>query len=107
MALNLTMTSYMNKKRSEFRIIGQENYGTGIEDNSTHAPTGDSVNSSNGIYFIFVIYLCITLVILVWLGRRRWNAQTESRQEEECIDINANNYLKSSIYLRLRFSNTS
>lgn len=87
MALNLTMTSYMYKKRSEFRIIGQENYGTGIDDNSTHAPTGDSFNSSNEIYFIFVIYLCIALVILVWLVRRRWNAQTESRQEAGHVDF--------------------
>lgn len=79
MALNLTMASYMKKNSSEFRIIGQENYDIGIDDTSTHAPTGDSVNSSNGIYFIFVIYLCIALVILVWFVRKRWNAQTESR----------------------------
>lgn len=63
----------MNKKRLEFRIIGQENYGIGIEDNSIYVLIGDFVNLLNGIYFIFVIYFCIILVILVWLGRRRWN----------------------------------
>lgn len=94
MALNLTMARYMKKNSSEFRIIGQENYDIGIDDTSTHAPTGDSVNSSNGIYFIFVIYLCITLVILVWLGRRRWNAQTESRQEEGHFDFDPPECLK-------------
>lgn len=85
MMLNLARTSYKNK--SEFTIIGLRNYSTGIDDKSTHAPTGDSVIIYDEAYFIFVIYICIALIILVWFASRRWNAKTESRQETGHVDF--------------------
>lgn len=87
MTFNETMTSY--KKRLEFKIIGLENCSKGINDGN--APSVDSVNANDEIYFIFVIYLCIALVILVpvvvWLIRKKWNAYTKSRQEAAHVDF--------------------
>lgn len=84
MMLNLTRTSY--KKGQEFKIIGLGNYSTGKDDKITQAPTVDYVDTPDKIYLIFVIYLCIALLILVWLVRKRWNAKTKSRQDAGHVD---------------------